>query len=99
MAIVVGDAFILARVGRLESRWCHMMSTRRDPDKARLELVNFAVSIGLRREWIQHQGAVTEHFDLTEGKRKLAVARGAREIDWRQSAQLMELKIAEREKS
>lgn len=39
------------------------------------ELIEFAVSIGLREEWFQPKSS--PHFDLTEEKRSLAVASGA----------------------
>jgi hypothetical protein len=42
------------------------------------ELIDFAVSIGLRREW--YQPTSSPHFDLTAGKRRIAVQRGAIEL-------------------
>lgn len=29
------------------------------------ELIAYAVSIGMKREWLQHRGRVTAHFDVT----------------------------------
>lgn len=45
------------------------------------ELIDFAESIGLRREWYQPKS--TPHFDLTVEKRAEAVAMGAIELDTR----------------
>jgi hypothetical protein len=57
------------------SRWCHLMS-----DENRAELLTFARRIGLRPSWIQDKRSGV-HFDLTEGKRRQAVAAGAIEVD------------------
>lgn len=46
------------------------------------ELIEFAESIGLRREWYQPKSS--PHFDLTEDGRKLAVERGAIEVNQRE---------------
>ena len=45
------------------------------------ELIEFAISIGLRPEWYQPKSS--PHFDLTEASRRLAVFRGAVELDRR----------------
>lgn len=45
------------------------------------ELMEFAESIGLRREWFQPKS--TPHFDLTAEGRAMAVERGAIELDMR----------------
>src|SRR5690349_11271402 len=62
---------------------CHMFA-----DDVEL-LHQFAASIGLRREWFQckrgRDGRVFPHYDLNGNKRKLAVARGAVELDLRQA--------------
>ena len=46
------------------------------------ELMEFAVGMGLRREWFQAKS--TPHFDLTAEGRKLAVEHGAIELNQRQ---------------
>lgn len=69
------------RVGKKNGhRWSHMWSE----DEAALHAM--AKLIGLRREWYQGAkplkgGAVFMHYDLTPGRRKLAIARGAKERD------------------
>ena len=42
------------------------------------ELLAFARRIGSRREWIQHEGAWNEHFDVMGGRYDRAIAAGAR---------------------
>ncbi len=53
-------------------RWkqaCHLFA---DTEK---ELYQFAKSIHLKRNWFQNK--TIPHYDLTSGKRKLAIAKGA----------------------
>lgn len=62
------------------ARWkydksCHLLADSEE------ELVEFAVKMGLKPSWIQKSRLV--HFDLTEAKRKRAVALGAKEVDSR----------------
>lgn len=46
------------------------------------ELHLFAESIGLKRSWLDNKpGTPIPHYDLTENKRRLAVKKGAIEID------------------
>lgn len=82
MAVYVDDIFMWpidmvenAQVRRLAEKnggqWSHMIA---DTEQ---ELVAFALKIGLRREWIQHSGTPRVHFDLTPGRRVVAVKRGA----------------------
>jgi hypothetical protein len=62
-----------ARVGsRNGHRWCHLIA---DTDE---ELHALATRIGLKRAWFQGN-----HYDLTPGRRALAVAAGAVELDRR----------------
>ena len=56
--------------------WCHMVS-----DRSVEELHAFASEIGLRRRWFQ-QGP-RPHYDLRPSKRRLAVAKGAKEVNTR----------------
>lgn len=51
--------------------WCHMTADTRE------ELDAMADRIGLRRAWIQHPGTWKEHYDLTQSKKRLALAAGA----------------------
>jgi hypothetical protein len=71
MTVYVDDMLRPARVGRLTSRWSHLMADTHQ------ELLSMAAELGLRPEWIQHEGTHREHFDLTEGKRLQALGFGA----------------------
>ena len=53
---------------------CHMMSDTNH------ELIAMAIKIGVNPRWIQKEGSVYEHFDISMGKRKLAVQAGAIEM-------------------
>ena len=55
---------------------CHMIA-----DNVK-ELKLFAIACGLKEEWYQPKSF--PHFDLTEGKRRLAMQRGAIEITFRE---------------
>lgn len=55
---------------------CHLIADSVD------ELLEFAVGMGLKREWFQAKS--TPHFDLTAEGRKLAVEHGAIELNQRQ---------------
>lgn len=74
MAVYVDAMFPTAR----SARWpyeeaCHLLADSDD------ELVEFAVSIGLKPKWLQ--AGSTTHFDLTANKRAQAVAKGALEMN------------------
>lgn len=58
------------------TRWCHLIADTPD------ELHEMASAIGLRVEWHQTSGnrAALNHYDLTPGKRALALRRGVQEI-------------------
>ncbi|MFE6966851.1 DUF4031 domain-containing protein [Agromyces sp. NPDC057679] len=79
MTVYVDNARIPAAVpnGRNTVRgvWCHMTADTRD------ELDEMADRLGLKRTWIQHPGTWKEHYDVTEPKRRAAVAAGAVEVE------------------
>jgi hypothetical protein len=52
---------------------CHLIADSVD------ELIEFAVSMGLRAEWYQEKSS--PHFDLTAEGRAAAVSKGAIELD------------------
>lgn len=93
MSVYVDDAFIQAKVksGPLthDSKWCHMTAD------TQAELIEFAVDLGLQAKYIQYPGTWKEHFDVTEGKRRQAVAKGAIEVSYRDHV----MKMAERRMS
>ena len=47
------------------------------------ELIAFATRIGMRREWLQHAGRNTEHFNVFGSRRPRAIKAGAVELGWR----------------
>lgn len=77
MTVYVDDTYIQATVpnGKAShsSRWCHLMGDSLE------DLLAFAESLGLKQEYLQDKRTGV-HFDLTEAKRRQAVAKGAVEI-------------------
>jgi len=66
-----------AQARKFGTRWSHMTT-----DGSIEELHQFAESIGLKRSYFQdHVQHYLKHYDLTPNKRRLAVARGAIEVD------------------
>ena len=57
-------------------RSCHMWT-----DGTVEELNAFAVSIGMKVEWLQVKHKGFPHYDLTPGRRAQAIAKGAVEIE------------------
>lgn len=66
--------------------WCHLVAD------STAELLDMAARIGLRPEWIQYPGAWGEHFDVTEPKRRLAIAAGAVELTLHEMSDLLQRK-------
>lgn len=54
---------------------CHLTADTEE------ELHEFAAKIGMKREWFQPGDGDQPHYDLTKGKRIVAVKKGAIEID------------------
>ena len=54
--------------------WCHMSADSME------ELHEFANRLGLKRSWFQDAGGIP-HYDLTESKRRQALAMGAVHLD------------------
>jgi len=52
-------------------QFCHLYADTKE------ELINFAVKIGLKPEWLQKSNFDIYHFDLTINKRNNAIANGA----------------------
>jgi hypothetical protein len=103
MTIYVDNAGIPATVtdtatGRsYTSRWCHLFSTEID----QTELHEFAARIGLQRAWFQpgkrrdrpaEHDPTRDHYDLTAGKRRQAIAAGALDVDIHQAVTLWNTK-------
>jgi hypothetical protein len=76
MAVYVDD--MRASFGRLVM--CHMVADTRE------ELDAMADRIGVAKKWIQYPGTHREHYDICLSKRAAAIAAGAQEITWRETA-------------
>jgi len=50
---------------------CHMAADTTE------ELLEMADKIGVQQKWIQKQGTKYEHFDISLGKKELAIQNGA----------------------
>lgn len=75
--ILVDNYGARKRIGRLFCSWNHMFS---DEDN-HAELRAFAKQIGLDPRWAQKRKTFpTLHFDVSESKRRKAIAAGARAI-------------------
>lgn len=77
MPVYVDSARIRAKLGRWPANWSHLVADTEE------ELHEFAAALGLRREWFQGHTRIP-HYDVTDEKRKEAIARGAVEITSRE---------------
>ena len=74
MTVYVDD--MRAEYGRMIM--CHMIADSRE------EIDSMADRIGVARRWIQRPGERLEHYDISLGKRQLAIQHGAVEITQRE---------------
>lgn len=72
-----------ARVGPITARWSHL---KVGPGDDLEELHAFAPLIGLRRTWFQGKPWPRAPYDLTDSKRRQALAAGAVPVTWREAA-------------
>jgi hypothetical protein len=73
VTVYVDDMRRPARLTGRPARWSHLMADTHD------QLMQAALDLGLRDEWIQHEGTHREHFDVTETVRQRAIAAGIAE--------------------
>tara|TARA_R100000687_G_scaffold79040_1_gene72959 strand:- start:36 stop:314 length:279 start_codon:yes stop_codon:yes gene_type:complete len=71
---------------------CHMAADTRE------ELFAMVDAIGVQRKWIQCKDTYKEHFDISSGKRDLAVSFGAVEVSRKDLARWMQRRKTLREK-
>jgi len=64
---------------------CHLFC---DPDTSLEELHEFAVSIGLKRNWFQDHTRLP-HYDLTEYMRMKAILKGAVELNVEEAVRVL----------
>lgn len=69
MTVYVDDVFI--PYGRM--LMCHMIADTEE------ELHEMAQKIGIQRRWYQSQASIP-HYDVSKGKRDLAIKHGAKEV-------------------
>lgn len=62
---------------------CHMIADSTD------ELLEMVDKIAVKRKWIQHTGTYKEHFDICLTKKAKAIKLGAKQISWRQYAEMV----------
>ncbi len=53
-------------------------------DKNTEELLDIALKIGMKPEWLQQSRRGFIHFDLTSSRRESAIKKGAVEITWKE---------------
>jgi hypothetical protein len=81
LTVYVDDAYIEAQLpGMRPAKWCHLTADTKG------ELHEFAERIGLRRSWFQDKPAGLWHYDVTKTVRARAVAAGAEQIGYMDSA-------------
>lgn len=90
MSVYVDDMRRPAQLTGRPAKWSHLMADTSD------ELSQMAAQLGLRREWLQHEGTHREHYDVTEANRRRAIQLGAIPITYpHQTGDLLHRKRAE----
>jgi len=87
MTVFVDDYRQFAAVGRVRARWSHLFA---GPFDDLAELHALAVHIGMSRSWFQgppEHPWPRSHYDVTDSKRRAAIAAGAVPITWREAGQ------------
>jgi hypothetical protein len=92
MTIYVDNNRIPARIGLIKDRWSHLMTDGADTE----ELHRFATEkLGLKRSWFQPgDRSWLDHYDVTEGKRREAIEKGAQPIDHQDSHKVVDRRRA-----
>lgn len=84
MSVYVDDvrSYPLAMIQKAAQRhghkWCHMWADSES------ELIAFSEKIGMKRQWLQHEGTRHAHFDLVPMRRWFAVREGAIQMSRRE---------------
>lgn len=80
MAVYVDNFYITGGGNFGRMKMSHMMAD------TSAELMEMALKIGMKAEWIQYPGESTEHFDVSISRRKEAIKNGAIEVPMRKLA-------------
>lgn len=91
MAVYVDDMYKY-RMGRFRGyRMSHMIADSHE------ELMDMANQLGLKVEWLQHEGTPKEHFDIPVHKRAQAIRLGAKAVGMKELVRIIRSKrLAER---
>lgn len=83
MSVYVDDMYRMemGRFGRM--KMSHMIADSKE------ELLEMARRIGVSLRWLQEEGTPREHFDISLGKRRLAVEAGAVEVTMMEMGRLI----------
>lgn len=97
MTIYVDDMRREAQVGPIRGRWSHLFTDQDD----QTELHRFARRIGMQRSWYQHAEHEAErpwlcHYDVTDVKRRAAIAAGAVPISWFEAGRMHHARVEAR---
>lgn len=82
MAVYVDDMYKnpIGAFGRM--KMSHMIADSKE------QLIEMAKKIGVNPKWIQYPDTYKEHFDISMGKRILAIQNGAIEISYRELGEI-----------
>jgi hypothetical protein len=78
MAVYVDDMYLYPHGQYRGMKMSHMIAD------TTAELFAMADAIGIERRWLQKAGTHQEHFDISLGKRAIAVRNGAVEVTMRE---------------
>lgn len=80
MTVYVDDGYLQPFMKLASMKMSHLMADSTD------ELMEMVDRIGVNRQWLQYPGTWKEHFDISMGKRELAIRYGAVPITMKEFA-------------
>lgn len=84
MSVYVDNFYVTGAGNYGRMKMSHMIADSRE------ELLEMAGKIGVQAKWIQHIGTSREHFDVCMKARTKAIALGAKAVDFRELAAIMQ---------
>ena len=66
---------------------CHMIADSKE------ELLAMADTIGVQRKWIQKEGSIYEHFDVSLSMKQKAIRAGAVQVSRKKLVEIMRRKL------
>ena len=93
MTVYVDDMYLtpLGQFGRM--KMSHMIADSTE------ELMAMADRVGIDRRWLQNAGTHREHFDISSGKRAIAIRHGAVEVTMRQLGKMIRERRSRKEQT